>query len=266
MHRPLSNADLPAIAELKRLRGPRHFFPRIDSTNAFLLQSAATLADGALAVAEFQDAGRGRLGRTWQAPRGSSILLSILLHEPPQSPLLPVSAMLASLAACQAIEAKTDLRPSLRWPNDLVIHERKIAGVLAESTPLADGRRAIVVGVGINCLQQPGHFDAELTAKATSLEIASPHPIDRPAIARELIFQLDARFAASSAAALALARKEWLARCNDRGKPVTLLTMNGPRSGTILDIDDDAGLLVQLDTGERCLFEAATTTRLCEPA
>lgn len=266
MHRPLSNDDLPTQGELSRLCGPRFFFPQIDSTNAFLLQSAATLPDGVIASAEFQEAGRGRLGRNWLAPRGSSILLSILLREPPSSPLLALSAMLASLAACQAIETQTDLQPFVRWPNDLVIHDRKIAGVLAESTPLADARRALVVGIGINCLQQRGHFRDDLSNKATSLEIESIHSIDRAAIARELVTQLDARFASSSPAALTAARKEWLARCNDRGKPVTLLTKNGPRSGTILDIDVEAGLLVQLDTGERRLFEAATTTRLWEPA
>lgn len=267
VHRPLSNDDLPTQSRLNRLCGPRYFFPQIDSTNAFLLQSAATLPDGVIASAEFQDAGRGRLGRNWLAQRGSSILLSILLQEPPSSPLLAVSAMLASLAACQAIEARTDLQPSVRWPNDLVIHDRKIAGVLAESTPLAENRRALVIGVGINCLQQRGHFDNELSSKATSLEIESTLPIDRAAIACELVLQLDAHFAASSSPiALAAARKEWLARCNDRGKPVRLLTRNGPRSGTILDIDVEAGLLVQLDTGERCLFEAATTSRLWEPA
>lgn len=266
MQRPLTCDDFPPIENLKRLRGARHCFSQIDSTNAFLLQSAASLPDGSIATAEFQNSGRGRLGRTWQAPRGSSVLLSILLHEPPQSPLLPLSAMLASLAACQAIESTSDLRPALRWPNDLVIHGRKVAGVLAESTPLSDGRRAVVVGIGINCLQQRGHFDTELSAKATSLEIESTRPIDRPATVRELVRKLDNQLCATSTEQFSRARNDWLARCNDRGKPVTLHTRNGPRRGTILDIDADAGLLVHLDTGERCLFEAATTTRLWESA
>jgi BirA family biotin operon repressor/biotin-[acetyl-CoA-carboxylase] ligase len=174
---------------------------------------------------------------------------------------------LASLAACEAIEVLTDTHPFVRWPNDLVIGERKVAGVLAESTPLDDGRRAVVIGIGINCLQQVGHFDAELAAKATSLEIESQSAIDRVAIARELVLRLDARWAGAGIAdGLKESRAAWLARCNDRGSPVTLRTRHGMQRGTIVDIDVDGGLLVHLDSGERCVFEAATTTRIWEPA
>lgn len=262
MHRPLSIADFPPPGELVRLGRAIHCFETIDSTNAFLLSHAAGLFDGALAVAEQQTAGRGRLRRTWAAPRGSSVLLSVLLHEAVNSKLLRDATMVASLATCRAIEDSTGCRPTVRWPNDLVIGRRKLAGVLAESTPLADDRRALVIGVGLNCLQQRGHFAGELAEKATSLEIESATAIDRGAVARALVRQLDrALTRAANAGGLAEARGEWLARCEDRGQPVTLLVGRQTHRGTIVDIDPGGDLIVQLDTGERKAFEAATATR-----
>ena len=135
----------------------------VASTNSFLLEHAATCIDGTLACAEFQTAGRGRHNRVWQAPRGSSILLSILLVEPAESPLIPLAALLAALAAAEAIEAATTCQPALRWPNDIVVGSRKLGGVLAEAAhrePLPQPTRSLVLGIGLNCYQQRGHFPA----------------------------------------------------------------------------------------------------------
>jgi BirA family biotin operon repressor/biotin-[acetyl-CoA-carboxylase] ligase len=262
MHRPLSAADFPPPGRLRRLGRAIHCFETIDSTNAFLLANAGTFPDGTLAVAEHQTAGRGRLRRVWAAPRGSSILLSVLLHEPPDSGLLREATLLACLATCNAVQAASGQVSAVRWPNDIVIGGRKLAGVLAESTPLPDGRRALVIGIGLNCLQQRGHFHGVLTERATSLEIESAAAIDRAAVARAMVEQLDRSLArATEAGGLAGLRQEWLERCDDRGQPVTLLSQDHTHRGTIVDIDSAGDLIVQLDTGERRAFEAATTTR-----
>jgi BirA family biotin operon repressor/biotin-[acetyl-CoA-carboxylase] ligase len=262
MHRPLTIADFPPPSELVRLGRAIHCFETIDSTNAFLLMHAGGLFDGALAVAEQQSAGRGRLQRTWAAPRGSSVLLSVLLHEATDSSLLRDATLVASLAACRAVEGTTGCRPAVRWPNDLVIGMRKLAGVLAESTPLGGGRRALVIGIGLNCLQQRGHFDGELAERATSLEIESSVAIDRGVVARELVRQLDRVLTrAADVRGSAELREEWRARCEDRGRSVTLHVGHQTHRGTIVDIDPVGDLIVQLDTGERKAFEAATATR-----
>ena len=193
MRHRLSETELLADGPLARLASRVFTFDEIDSTNAFLLARADELPDGAIAAAEFQSAGRGRQGRQWTAPRGSSVMLSVLLIEPGDSVLLTRATMLASLAACEALDACTDQQVGLRWPNDLVLRGRKLGGVLAESTTLPPNRGAMVVGIGINCLQQRGHFDNGLAQKATSLEIESVLAIDRPAIAARLVARLDDR-------------------------------------------------------------------------
>lgn len=261
-HRAAQTQDL-ALPGLSRLGGRVLLFDSIGSTNAELLTRAPELPDGAIAWAESQTAGRGRLGRRWIAAKGSSILLSVLLHEPDRSPLIQHASLLACLAAVEAIEEATDCRPKIRWPNDLTLARRKLAGVLVESTPLADGRRALVVGVGINCLQHRGHFTGGLEHSATSLEIESTAPVDRLAVAAALVRRLDHHVAPvqGSERALDEARVAWRHRCADPGEWVRLSHDGRAYEGLILDVDRDGNLLVQLNTGARASFEAATTTR-----
>ena len=266
-HGPLSATDLLPDGPLRRLGTRLFLHDTLESTNAFLLARATEARDGAVAWAESQSAGRGRLGRRWQAPRGSSVLLSVLLIEPADSPLLELAGLLAALATCEAIEATTECSPAVHWPNDVTIAGRKVCGVLAESSLIANAagpRRALVIGVGINCLQQSGHFPPELADIATSLEIASSQPIDRAAVAAKLLARLDhwlgvARDTADGWSAL---RAAWRAWCQDFGTRVTLEQDGREHRGTALDVADDGSLIVQLDHGGRRQFASATTTRV----
>lgn len=263
-HRPLTPADLFPAGPRGRLGRNVFIHSTIDSTNLFLLNHAATAGDGAVAWAEHQTAGRGRLGRRWEAPRGSSILLSVLLIQTADSPLLSRATLLAALAACEAIETRSEARPAIRWPNDVILNDRKVGGVLAESRPITKGgQRALVIGVGLNCLQQPGHFAGELATRATSLEIATTHPVQRGALAAALLQRMDHWLdaCASDASAWPLLRRAWLGRCDDIGKRVHLHHDSRSFSGTALDISEAGDLIVQLEHGGRRHFAAANTTR-----
>jgi len=261
-HRPLCAEDLLAAGPLQRIGQRVLCFETLDSTNTFLLQRAEELCDGTVAVAEQQTAGRGRLGRRWHAPRGAAILMSVLLREPAGSRLAAWAGLLAAEAAAEAIAASTDCVPTIRWPNDLLLGGRKVGGVLVETCALGGGRRGVVLGIGINCLQQRGHFPAELRDKATSLELESRHPIDRAAVAAVLVRWLDLWV-------MRVGRQEggrelgaaWRARCEDIGRRVRLEQDGRAYSGTALDIDEHGDLIVQLDEGGRRHFAAATTTR-----
>jgi BirA family transcriptional regulator, biotin operon repressor / biotin---[acetyl-CoA-carboxylase] ligase len=138
----------PATWSDPRLDGTRfrdvRWFESVDSTNRYLLDCAAHgAAEGVVAVADEQTAGRGRLGRSWIAPPGTALLVSVLLR-----PSLPVERLhLVTLAAAlAATEAVPDVGARVKWPNDVVVGDRKLAGVLAE----ADGAGAVVVGMGLN--------------------------------------------------------------------------------------------------------------------
>jgi BirA family biotin operon repressor/biotin-[acetyl-CoA-carboxylase] ligase len=262
IHRPLTQADLFPNGPLERIGNSLHWFAELPSTNSFLLANADSDLDGAVAWTDFQTAGRGRHGRVWEASRGASVLLSVLLLEPANSPLIQYASVAAAIAVCEAIGAATVCKPRLRWPNDVVISGRKVAGVLAESVARGE-RRAIVIGVGVNCLQHVGHFSGDLRDKATSLEIDSQDAISRPAVAAAIIQQLDRQLAAMVAEfdAGAALREAWRRHSDDAGRHVRLVENGREFAGTIVELGDEGGLVVQLDEGGRRLFSANTASR-----
>ena len=161
------------------------WFERIDSTNRYLLQCAAEgFSEGVVAVADVQTAGRGRLGRAWVAPAGSALLVSVLLRPALPAERTHLVTLAAGLAALDAIDALTSVRAGLKWPNDVVVDDRKLAGILAE----ADGAGAVVVGMGCNV--QPTALPAELR------DIATAVPVDRARLLVEWLRAYDARLGA----------------------------------------------------------------------
>jgi BirA family biotin operon repressor/biotin-[acetyl-CoA-carboxylase] ligase len=196
----------PAVWSDPRLAGTRfgdvRWFEIIDSTNRYLLECASEGSpEGVVAVADEQTAGRGRLGRAWIAPAGSALLVSALLR-----PAVPVGqthlvTLAAGLAALDAIDALTSVRARLKWPNDVVVDDRKLAGILAE----ADGAGAVVVGMGCNV--QRAALPAELH------DIATAVAVDRAELLAEWLRAYDARLAAlDTVVADALERSATLGR------------------------------------------------------
>lgn len=264
----LSERDLLPRGRLARLGARVILLAEVDSTNSWLLRRANELPDGTIAWAEFQTAGRGRFNRRWLAPRASSVLLSVLLHEPEPTRWSACASQVAALAACEAIEKTTRCTPTLRWPNDIVVNRRKLGGVLAESRPLtapgAAARRAIVIGIGLNCHQQQEQLEPDLREKATSLRIESGRAVDRGALAAAVVSRLDAYCAQEVARsdALTAITRAWSARCLETGSPARLVHDGVEYAGIIIRVRDDGDLVVQLADGSERSFGAATTTRL----
>jgi BirA family biotin operon repressor/biotin-[acetyl-CoA-carboxylase] ligase len=167
----------------------RHYF-RVGSTNATAMEAAPEgEPEGSVFFAEQQTAGRGRGGNSWESTPSDGVYCSIILR--PQ--LSPADALLLSLiagiAVAEAVEQTTGLHPDLRWPNDVLLEERKFCGILTEMNAEATRVRYIVVGIGIN-VNQPS-FSKELEPIATSLRIASGHEWSRVQIAAALLKSLD---------------------------------------------------------------------------
>ena len=123
---------------------PRVHVAECDSTQQLLIARASELPEGAIATTDHQTAGRGRLGRSWVDAPGSSLLCSVLLRPPPTSPA-PELSLVTAAATAEAVEHHTGLSAQIKWPNDVILDERKVAGILAEMRG-----DAIVVGIGIN--------------------------------------------------------------------------------------------------------------------
>ena len=214
----------------------------VDSTNLYAKQLAAGgAADGTVVVADRQTAGRGRLGRSFQSPGGRGIYLTALLRPnlPPER-LSPVTAM-AGVAVCRAVERLCKVSPGLKWPNDPVLEGKKLCGILTELS--------LEGGIGINVSQRPEDFNPEVREIATSLAQALGRPMSRPALAAEVIREVDQLYAALAAGELEPYLAEYRRRCVNLGRTVRLLGPGGGETAEALDIDADFGLVVRTADG-----------------
>jgi BirA family transcriptional regulator, biotin operon repressor / biotin---[acetyl-CoA-carboxylase] ligase len=164
-----------------RFGHPYLYLDRCASTQRLLAEDAP---EGAVAVAEEQTAGRGRLGREWSAPPRTSILTSIVLRPDVPFPRLPELSLVAGESIASAVAHAVGIQPVVKFPNDLLLAGRKVAGILAEA---ADGR--VVLGIGVNVNQQPDELPADVSA--TSLRIVTGRQVDRAPLLVEILAQLE---------------------------------------------------------------------------
>jgi BirA family transcriptional regulator, biotin operon repressor / biotin---[acetyl-CoA-carboxylase] ligase len=188
---------------------------------------ARDLPHGGVAATDHQTAGRGRRGRRWTVPAGKGLLFSLALE--PRTP--PGGLAAFSLVAAEAVATACDDGALVRWPNDVVIGEHKLAGVLPE---LRDGK--LVVGVGINTAMTAGELPRDVRVPPTSLEIVRGQPVDRVQLLVDLLAELELRFDAFEREGF-----PGLARDELRGRPVVLA---GGVSGTAQGVDPDGRLVV----------------------
>jgi BirA family biotin operon repressor/biotin-[acetyl-CoA-carboxylase] ligase len=143
-------------------------------------------AEGAIAVAEEQTEGRGRLGRSWHAPARTSVLVSVLLRPAVEPAGLPELSLVAGGAVAEAIADVTGIEPAIKFPNDVLIGGRKVAGILAESS---EGR--VVLGIGVNVNQTQAQLPPNTVTEATSLRIETGAPVDRAQLLAAILLRLE---------------------------------------------------------------------------
>ena len=262
----LADAIERARPRLGRLGAPLLFFRTIGSTNDVALTRSASAhsaglssldgpgdradvgarSEGLVVVADQQTAGRGRRGHTWFSPPGSGLYVSVVLA-PATARVDPARAtMLLTLAAgvalAEGIEAATGLRVDLKWPNDLQVSRRKVAGILAEAAG------TVVVGYGINVAATA--FPPELRDRATSLESELGRVVARHHVLVETLGALSSRYEDLLAGRFDAILDAWRVRAPDAsGARVAWMTAAGERSGVTAGIDDRGALLVH--DGER---------------
>ena len=235
-----------ARPRLGRLASHFEFLPTISSTNDVALErSAGEDAEGFVVVAEQQTAGRGRRGHTWFSPAGSGLYVSVVLAparariDPPRATLL--LTLTAGVAIAEGVAAATGLRADLKWPNDLQVARRKLAGILAEGAA-----NHIVLGYGINIAAAA--FPPELQDRTTSLESELGRGVDRVGVLVETLAALSARYTDLLAGRFDAILDAWRALSpSAAGRRVNWTTNAGPLSGVTAGIDDHGALLVRVD-------------------
>jgi BirA family transcriptional regulator, biotin operon repressor / biotin---[acetyl-CoA-carboxylase] ligase len=225
------------------------YFSTVDSTNNVASAIAGEDATGGVVViADAQTAGRGRRGRTWFSPPGSGLYVSVLIDLAPDHADPEREAALLTLAAgvalSEAVETAAGVRPEIKWPNDLLVHRRKIAGILAEGVTNSDRVGCVVLGYGINV--RAASFPPELADRASSLETELGRPVDRAALCVESLAALERRRRDLADGRFDAILDAWRARApGSQGAPVAWQSAQGPRSGVTIGIDDRGALLVR---------------------
>ena len=210
--------------------------------------------EGAVVVAETQSASRGRMGRRWISDEGN-LYFSVLFRPEPDA--LPLLSPLAGVAVARSIRQVAGLHTAIKWPNDVMIDSRKVAGILAESALSGAQVQHAIVGIGINVALDVSS-DPEIATTATSLNHAAEAEIDRAELLRRILQHMDALY-------LDIRRgrspvPEWRRWLDTLGQRVTITHHGAVDTGLAEDIDEHANLLLRTDAGELLTLTAGDIT------
>ena len=245
--------DKVFATEIQHKLGTRKFgcevyhFDEISSTmdKAFSLGMSGA-PEGAVVIAETQTKGRGRLGRSWSSPRSKGLYFSLVLRPVLSSSEVPRLTLLCAVALSEAVEACTGLRPLIKWPNDLLLNGRKLAGILVELRGEVDRVDFAVVGIGLNV----NGARKELVPEATSLKEEKGTMVDRAALMQEILRTFEKRYLNLKKQGFGPVLEEWRRRSATIGSRFRFEDRGRRVEGVATGLADDGGLLVHLDSGK----------------
>ncbi len=257
---PLNPLNLDAAKRdlgTKRLGVKFHYFLDTDSTNTQARRLAeAGAAEGEVVVAEAQSQGRGRLGRVWQSPPFANLYLSILLRPnlPPAN--APQITLMAAVALAETVEFFLGRPAAIKWPNDLLIDGKKLAGILTEAACDSERVEYVILGIGLNLNYNAHEMSAELRARATSLAHLTGQPMNREGVLRRLIQDLDRCYGELETCGFEALRPRWEARFIWRGRRVRVELGDQVLIGRAQGIEPGGALILEEDDGQRCRIVA----------
>ena len=254
-YRIVSSPDLLTYEEIEEYlrtdfigRNIQHF-PSIDSTNKRAKEIALEKKEGTLIIAEEQLAGKGRLGRDWISPKGKGIWMSIVL-KPRVEPMEVAKVTLLGAAAVHKALEKMNVASKIKWPNDILIGDKKICGILTEMNCELNMINYVVIGIGINVNLDDEEIPEDLKDKATSIKINKGAEIDRKLLVSHILNEFEKLYIPFKDKGDG---KEAIAICRNNsaliGKEVRVIRGEGVKLGKALDINGDGELVVEFGNG-----------------
>ncbi len=254
---PLDPETIEINLNTKRIGKKILIYNSTSSTNDVAFQYAGSSNnDGLVIFTEQQSAGRGRAGRKWYSDRSHSILCSVLLID--SNLKTELLSLTCAVAVAETIGKLSTGRARIKWPNDIMLNNKKVAGILLESKK-QNGNSISVIGIGINCHQKKDTFDIELQPNATSIDIENVSSVDRNSLAKRLLASLDSCLTVAQTDSEIIIDK-WRKLSIQLGHRIKLVFNGKKFTGNCIGIDPDKGLIVQLDSGGIRMFDAAHTT------
>ncbi len=246
---PLDIDTLRASRRDARIGRDIRYFETLPSTNTTARELAASgVAEGAVVIAEGQTAGRGRLGRSWVSPPFRNLYLTLVLRPPLPPGQAPLLALVAGLATAEAL-ATFGIDARLKWPNDVLVEGRKVAGLLAEMDSDGDRLAAVLLGIGVNVNLAIDEFPEELRDKAGSLAAAVGQDVSRATVAERLLSSFERRYDRFLSDGFAALREDWNRLSCLGARRVEILDGDRRVVGTVLGMADDGSLEIRGDDG-----------------
>ena len=233
-------------------------FDTIDSTNNCARALASCWAEeGTVIIAEQQTAGRGRLGRMWQANPNENLMFSIILRPEVSPETLNLMPLYVAVAVAEAVERVTKLEVECKWPNDLLINRKKFAGILLEGSVKQNAVEYVVIGIGVNVNQQS--FAGELEHRATSLRLETHREVDRTALFRKILKSLEGHYNIVSSKGFQSILPLWTSHSSMINKKISVSQQGNVISGVVKGLSTEGGLILQSEGSEKTLFAGDVT-------
>ncbi len=225
-------------------------YEEIESTNDLAMKLAADGAkEGTVIFAEHQRRGRGRLHRKWYSPAKKDLLFSIILRPDLHPRKVTQLTITFAVATAQTVREMYKLPALIKWPNDIIINEKKCAGILIDMSAELDTLNHVVVGIGVNVNSRRADFPKSIGSSATSLSIELGQKCDRIAFAKKLLEQLENHYDRLITEGFETISREWVDLSLSLGRRVEATSENETIVGIPVRLDDDGALLIRTDTG-----------------
>jgi BirA family biotin operon repressor/biotin-[acetyl-CoA-carboxylase] ligase len=245
-------AEIRAHLNAKRIGTRIDCLDETDSTSSDVASAArAGAPEGTVVIADSQRRGRGRRGRAWVSPAGRNLYVSILLRPELTAEEAPGLALVTGVAAAECVEEAAGAPAQIKWPNDVLLGGKKVAGILTELEIPGGGSPFVVVGIGVNLNSGAEDFPPDVRALATSILLASGRRVDRPQFAARLLSALDARYECFLRDGLSAILPAWAERDALRGRRVQVRVASDVVAGIAEGLTADGKLRLQTENGAR---------------
>ncbi|MBF0428758.1 MAG: biotin--[acetyl-CoA-carboxylase] ligase [Magnetococcales bacterium] len=228
-----------------------HFHAVLDSTNREAMDLAhGDAPEGTVVVADQQTKGRGRLGRVWVSPPGVNLYFSMILRPPLVARQVAQLTLLAGLALVETLVAAGVVEAVVKWPNDILVHGKKLAGILSEMVAVGERVRFVVIGVGVNVNGHAASFPQEVAERAVTMVDILCQSTDRGGLLAEFLRTFEGWYGRYLQEGFVPVRQGWLGYARLMGQPVRVEMASGVQTGVVLDMDEDGFLLIRQKEGE----------------
>jgi BirA family biotin operon repressor/biotin-[acetyl-CoA-carboxylase] ligase len=226
------------------------FFETVNSTNTKALELAEKAPEGTVVLADSQNRGRGRLGRTWISPSGVNIYMSIILKPQIRAKDSTLITIMSAVACATALKNLTGMRITTKWPNDLMINNKKVGGILTELKSQKQTITSAIVGIGINVNTDVREFPEEVKQRATSLQNEAGVSYQREPIVAELLNEMDRWYNTLIKLKKETILRAWENLTSTIGREVMIVTPHETLTGTAESLDNEGMLILRLPSGE----------------